>query len=103
MKAAVCDSVAARDMIAVVGELFTRSEPRRISDDLIAFNHQLAAVGVSDHPFATEQCHRPIRRVRDRDEVNKGVRLVLRQRGAAVMIREFVELGGQPGNFTGTT
>ena len=45
---------AGGDMRAVVGKLLARSEPRGLADDFIAFNHELAAVGVGDDPLSAQ-------------------------------------------------
>lgn len=94
--------IASGHVIAVVGKLFARREPRCFADNLVAFDDELGAIGVSDDPFATEQSHCPIRAIVDRDEVHKRVRLVGRKRWPAMMVGEFVETGDEPGNCAGT-
>ncbi len=84
-------------MVAVIGKLFAGGQPRGLAHDLVAFDHELAAVGVGDDPFATEQGDGVLGAVMNRDEVNEGVRLVRRQALPPVMIHEFVEMGGEAG------
>lgn len=91
VKTAVSRRIGARHMIAVVGELFARRQLRRFAHDPIAFDHQARAVGVLDDPFPTQQGDGAIGAVPDGDEINKGMRLVRRETGAAMMIAEFVE------------
>lgn len=93
MKTAVRDRVAAGHMIAVIRELFAGREPRGFPDDLVAFDHELAAIRVRDDPLASEQGHGSIGSVLDGDEINEGVRFVGRERRPAVMIGELVEAG----------
>ena len=73
-------------MVAVVGKLFTRGETRGFADDLVAFHHEMTAVGVGDDPLATEQCHRVVGAVVDCDEIDEGVRFVRGQAAAAVVV-----------------
>ena len=93
MKTAVSDRVAASDMVAVIRELFAGREPRRFADDLVAFDHELAAIGVRDHPLASEQGHGSIGSVFDRDEIDERMWFVGGERRPAVVIGELVEAG----------
>lgn len=54
METPVCDRIAASDMITVVGKLFTRRQSRCFAHDLVAFDDELTAIGVNDHPLAPE-------------------------------------------------
>jgi len=94
VKRAVGRGVAAGHMVAVVGELLARGKAGGLTDDLVAFDDQMTAIGVIHHPFAPEQRDGVLGGVEDRDEVNKGVRLVRWQRGSTVVVVEFVEAGG---------
>lgn len=85
---------AGGDMVAVVGKLFARGQSRSFADDFIALDHELTAVGVSDHPFASEQRDGVIGAVVNRDEIHERMRLVRRQAFSPVVIHEFVEVGG---------
>ena len=99
VKTTMRDRVASRDMIAVVRKFLARREPRSLADDLISFDDELAAVGMSHHPFASEKRDRPIGAVFNRDEVNECMWLILGQRRAAVVISELVESGDKPRDF----
>lgn len=86
--------IAACHMVAVVGKMFAGREVRRLAHDLIAFHHQLAAVGVKNDPFAAKERDGAVGLVPDGDKVDESVRFVRRQAGAAVMVDQFVELSG---------
>lgn len=90
------------DVIAVVGKLLSRRQPRRFSDDFVAFDHQLTAVRVSDDPFASKECDRVVGAVVDGDEIDKSVRLVRRQTFPSVVIHEFIEMGDEAGKGKGS-
>jgi len=94
VETAVRDRVATGDMVAVVGELFSRCETWSFADNFVALDHQLTAIRMHHHPFPAEKCHRPVRSIFDGDKVNKRVRFVGRERRPAVVIGEFVEAGG---------
>ena len=102
VKATLSSRVGAGDVIAVIGKLLARGEPRSFADDLVTFDHELAAIGMHDYPFAPEEGDHAVRAVLNRDEVNESVRFVRRKRRAAVVVGEFVEAGGQTGDFAGT-
>ena len=93
VKTPVRHRITTSDMVAVVGELFARSQTRRFAHNLVAFDHELTAVGVHDDPFPTEKSDRAIRTIFDRDEVNEGVWFIRRQRRPAVVIGEFIKTG----------
>ena len=97
METAAHDGIVAGHMVAVVGELFAGGEPRRFTDDLVAFDYQMRAIAMRDDPLASEQGDDPVGTVVDGDEIDEGMRLVRRQAAAAMMIAEFVEPGGQAG------
>lgn len=99
VKTPVRDRVTARDMIAVVRKLLTRGEARGLTDDLVTFDDELAAVGVGDDPFPAQQRHGAVGGIVDRDEVDERVRFVSGERRPAIMIGEFVESGREPGDF----
>ena len=79
VKTSMGGRVAAGHVVTVVRELLARCESRRFTNDFISFDHELAAVGVSHHPFASEEGHRSIRTILDRDEINKRVGLIFGQ------------------------
>jgi hypothetical protein len=89
--------IDAGHVIAVVGKMFAGREPGRLADDFVAFNDEVRAISVVDHPFTAEERDGAIRAVFDGDEVNERVRLVFGQAHAAVMINEFIETGGDRG------
>ncbi len=101
MKGSARLGVAAGHMVAVVGKLLAGREAGRFTDDFVAFDDELAAVGVKDDPLPAEQGHHAVGFVADGDEIDKSVRLVRRQAGAAVMVDQFVEAGGKAGQFVG--
>ncbi len=88
-------------MVTIVGELFARREARCLADDFIALDHEARAVGMQHDPFAPQQCDRAVGSIVDRDEVNEGVRLVGRETGPAEVMTQFVEAGGETGQFAG--
>lgn len=73
------DSIAASNVVAVIRKFFTGIEAGRLADDLITFNHELAAIRVHDHPLTPQQGDRAIRAVDDRNEINKRVWFIRRQ------------------------
>ena len=79
VKTAARDRVATGDVIAVIGELFSRRDAGSFANNFIAFDHKLAAIGVGDHPFASEQRDRAVRTVFDRDEIDERMWLVGRE------------------------
>ena len=98
VKTTMRDRITARHMITVIGKLFAGGEAWGFAHDLVAFDHELAAVGVSDDPLPAEKRNRLIRSVLDRDEIDKRVRLVGRKRWPAVVIGEFIKAGGKTGH-----
>lgn len=101
VKTAVNHGIAAGDVITVVGKLLTRGQTGSLTHDFVALDHQTGAVVVEHDPFSAQQGDRVIRGVVDRNEVDKGMRFVRRQRGATVVVTQFVEGGRQAGQFTG--
>ena len=93
--------IAAGHVIAVVGKILPGGQARRFADDFVAFNHQPGTVRMQHDPFAAEQGDRAIRAVANRDEVDERVWFVRRQAGATMMVAQFVERGGQAGEFGG--
>ena len=89
------------DVVAVVGKLFARGQAWGFTDNFVALNDQLAAVGVGDDPFATQQGNGVLGAVMNGNKINKGVRLVGRQALASVVVNELVEAGGQAGKCKG--
>jgi hypothetical protein len=87
----------AGDVVAVVGKLFAGREARGFADDFLAFDDEMGAVEVLDHPFAAEERERVFGAVVNRDEVDEGVRLIGGQTRATVMVDEFVQSGGEAG------
>ena len=77
VKASVCDRVASCDVITVVRKFLAGRESRSFADDLVSFDDELAAVGMGDHPFASEKRDRAVGAIFNRDEVNERVRLIL--------------------------
>ena len=99
VKAPVRRRIESGNMIAIVRELLSRGEMRRLADNLVAFDHEPRAVAVHHHPFAPEEGDRSIRGVVNGDEINKRVRLVGRQASAAVMVAQLVEASRKAGEF----
>lgn len=95
VKAAVRDGIAARHMVAVVGKFFADREARRLTHNLVAFDHELRTVRMLYDPFTAEQRDGVVRPVANRDEINESVRLVDGQTHPGVMVREFVQAGSQ--------
>ena len=60
MKAPLGDGIASRHMVTVVGELLTRRDPWRLTDDFVAFDDQARAIVMDDDPLASEQRDRVI-------------------------------------------
>ena len=83
------------DVVTVVGKLFASGQAWGFTDDFVALNHQLTAVGVGDDPFTPEQGHGLLGAVVNGYKINKGVRFVGRQALATVVVNELVEAGGQ--------
>ena len=79
MEASVGHGVATGDVIAVIGKLFARRKTGSFANNLITFDHELAAICVRDHPLASEQGDRAFRTVFDSDEINERVWLVRRE------------------------
>ena len=94
--------IAAGHMVAVVGKFLAGREPRSLADKLVALDHQAAAIGVLDDPFAAEEGDGVVGAVPDGDEINERVRLIDGQGGSAMMIMELIEPGGEAGQFAGT-
>ncbi len=101
METAAHLGIAIRDMVAIVGKLLAGCEARCFADDFVALDDQAAAIGMDHDPFAAEQPDGAIRFVFDRDEINKRMRFVGRQAGAAVVINQLVEQCGEAGQFYG--
>jgi hypothetical protein len=89
--------IASGHMVTVVRKFLTWREARRFSDNLVALDHQAAAVRVLDHPFPAQQRDGMVGSVANRNEVNERVRLVDGQGGSAVMVVELVEAGDEAG------
>ena len=99
VKTSVGPSIASSHVVAVVGKMSAGCEAGGFAYDLIAFDDELSAVGVLDHPFAAEKSDGPVRIVADREVINKRVRPVGRQLLAAVPIDKFVDFNAQAGQF----
>ena len=95
VKTSVRDGFTTRDVVAVIGKLFARSESRSFANDLISFDHELAAVGMRHDPFASEERYGLIRSVLDGNEIDERVRLVGRKRRPTMMVHEFIKSGGK--------
>ena len=93
--------IGAGDMITVVGKLFAGGKPGRFADDFVSLDDQPGAVGVSDHPFSTQQGDGVFGSILNGDKVDESVGFVGRQARATVVIVEFVEAGGQAREFAG--
>lgn len=76
VKAAARDRVHPGDVVTVVGKLLAGGEPRGLTDNSLALDHQLAAILVFDHPLSAEQRYRVLGLVADGDEVNEGMGFV---------------------------
>lgn len=101
VEAALRRSIEARDVVAVVGKLLPRLEPRLLADDAVALDDESRAVAVLHHPFAAEEGHGAVGAVLDRDEIDERMRLVRRQTRPAVVVTQLVEAGGETGQFAG--
>lgn len=73
-------------MVAVVGEALPGGQARDLADDFVAFDHQPDPVDLLYDPLSSEQGHRPLRGVADRDEVHEGMGLIHRQARSAVVV-----------------
>jgi hypothetical protein len=94
MKASMRHGITTGYVIAIVRKLLARTEPGRLADNLIAFDHKLAAVSVRNDPLATKESHGAVRSILDRDEVDERVRFICRQRRPSVMVGKFIKAGG---------
>ena len=77
-------------MVAVVGEVFTRGQTGRFSNNPVALNDLSSSVRVLDYPLACQEGYGPIRVIMDGEIIDEGVRAVWRQFGATVLIDQFV-------------
>lgn len=91
VKAAVSAGIAARHMVTVIRELLAGDEARCLTDDFVPLNHQARPVAVQHNPFSAQQCHRPIGRVVNGDEIDERVRFVRRQTRPAVVVAQLVQ------------
>jgi len=87
--------IAAGHVITIVGKLLTRSQTRSFADDFVAFDNQMVAIAVLDHPLTAEQGDDAIRGVVNRHKVDEGVRFVRGQGHAPVVINELIEAGAE--------
>ena len=94
--------VATGYVVTIIGKGLAGREPRCLADNLVALDHQAAAIGVLDDPFAAEEGDGVVGAVPDGDEINERVRLIDGQGGSAMMIMELIEPGGEAGQFAGT-
>ena len=99
VKATDGPGINARNVVTIVGKVFSWRDSRRFTNDFFPFNHELATVGVLDHPFATKEGHDPVGTVLNGDKINERVRLIRWQTFSPVMIDEFVELSRKARNF----
>ena len=79
MKATVSNRITTGHMITVVGELFARRKSWSFANDFVAFDNELASVGVGHHPFSAEQRDRAVRAILDGDEVDERMWLIRRE------------------------
>lgn len=91
MEAAGRDGIHSRDVVTVVGEVFTGSQSRGVTDNPITLDYKYGAIAVFDHPFAAKEQNSVIGVVLDSDKINKGMRLVCRETQATMMVTEFVQ------------
>ena len=97
VKTAVGPGVTAGDVVAVIGKLFSWREPRCLSHDFVALDHEPGAVRVLHDPFSSQESDAVFGAVVNGDVIDEGVRLVRWQAGTAMMVGEFVESGGETG------
>ncbi|MEN9634606.1 MAG: hypothetical protein RL077_3010 [Verrucomicrobiota bacterium] len=102
VEAAIHRGGTAGDVIAIVGKLFAGLKSRRLAHDFIAFEDQLGAVGLADDPLAPVKDHGPRRVVFDGHVIDERMGFVFWERGAAAVVDESVERGGQTGDFRGS-
>lgn len=88
-------------VITIVRKLLTWLEAGCFAHDLVAFHHETCAIGMMNDPLATEERDRAVGFVANRDEINKGVRFVLRQALSTIMVVELIQSGGEPGQGDG--
>jgi hypothetical protein len=99
MKDALCPRPAAGDVVAIVGKMLAGGQAGSIANDFIAFDHQLLAVRLKDHPFASEQRDGTVRLIFDGDEVDERVRRSLGQAFAAMMVDKPVQMSREARDF----
>jgi hypothetical protein len=85
------------DVVTVVRKRFAGGQTGDLADDSVALDDPAVTAGVLYDPFSTQQRHRPIGRVVDRDEVNEGVGSVRRKTVTTVVVDELVEGGTKAG------
>lgn len=90
--------IATGDVVAVVGELLSGCETRRLAHDLVTFDHQLTSICMCDHPLSAEKSHGAIGAIFDRNEIDKRVRFIRRQRRTAMVVGEFIEASREAWN-----
>ena len=93
------DGSAGGDVVAVIGETFAGREHGSFVYDALALDDLAGAVVALDDPFAAKELDGVLGGVVDGDEINKRVRLVGGQAFAAMVVNEFIEAGGESGEF----
>ena len=99
VKAAAGNRIFIGHVVAVVGEFFAGRESRRLADDLVAFDDHLAAVAVLDDPFAAQERDGVFRAVADAHKIDERVGFIRGQAATTMMVAQFIEAGGKPGEF----
>ena len=95
VKTPPCHSVHPGHVIAIVGKFLARREARRLANDPLALDHELAPIRMLHHPLAAQQGYGLLGLVPDRDEVDERVRLVRRQARPAMVVAEAIQMGGE--------
>src|ERR1700733_13797151 len=71
-----CHTVQTNNVIAVVGEPFSRPQTRVLAHDAVSFDHNLLTGLIRYNPFAASDRYRFHRLIVNRDKVNKWIRSV---------------------------
>lgn len=95
----VGDGILPGDVVTIVGKALAGGQPGRLTDDALAFDDEVGAVGMHDHPFAAEQGDHAIGGVRNGDVINERVGFARRKVGAAKMMAKLIEVGREALDF----